>query len=177
MLSVLDVCTVLGPSGVAILEHSAAKVAIAAFKENRSYHITVRWGHEDQIRQLVTRQFREVRIDDPEDTVIPEDTYVKKFGDWKTNGKGRQWPDNANRTSKQIIASRHRVHTHGSISETRVDLFTNDFHFSPAVSFGRDEHAALNFMKLVRETAFAIIVSRRRFHWCFRPARCVSGLL
>ncbi len=64
------------------------QAAIDIMVQAGCHNVTVRWSPEEDVRELVLRQFREVRIEDAEDTVLPVDIYTARFGDWRTNGKG-----------------------------------------------------------------------------------------
>ena len=68
-------------------------MAIEAMVSAGSRTITVNWGTEDRVRQLIVRQMRETRIEDPEDTIMPEGAYARTHGDWRTNGKGHKYVD------------------------------------------------------------------------------------
>lgn len=68
-------------------------MAVELMKQHQDHAVTVKWGSQDEVRQLVTRQARETRIEDPEDQVFPLDDYIREHGDYRTNGLGHKYVD------------------------------------------------------------------------------------
>ena len=63
-------------------------VAVQAMVQAGTHIITIKWGSEENVRQLILSQEREVRLEDPEDTIMDLAEYIAKFGDYRTNGRG-----------------------------------------------------------------------------------------
>ena len=66
-------------------------MAIEAMVSAGNRNIKVQWGSEERIRELVIRNIRETRVEEPDDLIMDLDEYKAVHGDFKTNGLGHKY--------------------------------------------------------------------------------------
>ena len=48
---------------------------------------------QENARKLIKVQEDETRLEEPDDLIVAEDVYQKKYGDYRTNNLGHRWVD------------------------------------------------------------------------------------
>lgn len=124
------------------------KLALQLFQENGTIDVVVRWGSESEAKTLIQRMQQEVRVEEPEDIIMPADDYQRMHGDWRSNGKGHRFVQMGNVSGilipgpKLFRVKRARV----MVAEVRTETDQGNFQLGPNQLEEAMGELAANFM-------------------------------